>query len=385
VAVAVSDELLAAVAVMVQVLEVVGAVKRPLVLIVPQEADQVTAWLAENCFVAMACSAIVDGVMLSCAGSVIVAVVEAVWPLPSVAVAVMVQEPVVAGAVNRPVLPPIDPHEAFHVAAAVAENWSVAFSATDGFTGAMENALVPNPDSATVCGLLLAESVKLRVAVRVPAATGLNTIVAVQLEDAARLEPQVLLEIAKSAALVPEIAMLLTAIELEPLFVKVADFGAPVFPTATLNQLILDGLAVALPVAVVPVPESATVCGLLLAESVKLSVAVRAPVAAGLKEMAAMQLADAARLAPHVLLEIVKSAALLPVIAMLLTVIAAGPLFVNVADFGAPVCPSDTLTQLILDGLAETLPVAAVPAAVSVSYPSAEWGVPLRSASITVT
>jgi hypothetical protein len=255
----------------------------------------------------------------------------------------------------------------------------------DGLTAKLPAAVVPVPESATVCGLLLAESVKLSLAVRAPVAAGLNKMVAVQLAEAARLAPHVLLEIVKSPALVPVIAMLPSVIAAELPLLSVADNDVPLELVLTLPNARLAGLAVTLPVEAVPVPESATVCGLLLAVSVKLRVAVRAPVAAGLKEMVAVQLANAARLAPHVLLEIVKSAALLPVIVMLLTVIAAGPLFVNVADFGAPVCPSDTLTQLILDGLAETLPVAAVPAAVSVSYPSAEWGVPLRSASITVT
>lgn len=59
----------------------------------------------------------------------------------------------------------------------------------------------------------------------------------------------------------------------------------------------------------------------------KLRVAVRVPVAEGLNRIVAEQLADAARLAPHDLLEIVKSAALAPVIATLLMLIeAAAPL-----------------------------------------------------------
>ena len=45
----------------------------------------------------------------------------------------------------------------------------------------------PIPERVTVCGLLVAESVKVRVAVRVPAAPGLNTIAVEQLAEAARL------------------------------------------------------------------------------------------------------------------------------------------------------------------------------------------------------
>ena len=64
-AVAVFVALLTAAASMVQILDVVGAVKSPLALIVPQEVDQVTDWFAENCLVAMAWSATVDGVMVT--------------------------------------------------------------------------------------------------------------------------------------------------------------------------------------------------------------------------------------------------------------------------------------------------------------------------------
>jgi hypothetical protein len=66
---------------------------------------------------------------------------------------------------------------------------------------------VPIPDRATVCGLLEATSVKARIAMRGPTACGLNTIVAEQLADVARLAAQVVLETAKSAGLAPVMAM----------------------------------------------------------------------------------------------------------------------------------------------------------------------------------
>ena len=53
----------------------------------------------------------------------------------------------------------------------------------------------------------------------------------------------------------------------------------------------LDGLAATIPIEAVPVPESATFCGLLLAESIKLKVAVRVPVDSGLKRIVTVQLA----------------------------------------------------------------------------------------------
>ena len=99
-----------------------------------------------------------------------------------------------------------------------------------------------------------------------------------------------LLEILKSPGSVLVIPMLLILIAAEPLFVSVADFGAPPTPTDTLAQLILEGLTVRLPAGAIPIPERATVCGLLFAESIKLRVAARVPVAAVLKRIVAVQL-----------------------------------------------------------------------------------------------
>jgi hypothetical protein len=113
----------------------------------------------------------------------------------------------------------------------------------------------------------------------------------------------------------------------------------------------LDGLAATIPVAAIPNPESGTFCGLLPAESLKLRVAVRVPVAVGLKRIATVQVALAAKLNPHVLLEIMKSAALAPVSATALIEIESEPPFVNVTDFAAPTLPIATLAQLRLVGL----------------------------------
>ena len=57
------------------------------------------------------------------------ALVNAIWPLPSVAWAVIVQEPGVSGAVKSPVPVPMVPQVVFHVAATVAVNCWLAFSA----------------------------------------------------------------------------------------------------------------------------------------------------------------------------------------------------------------------------------------------------------------
>jgi hypothetical protein len=59
------------------------------------------------------------------------------------------------------------------------------------------------PDSAAVCGELLAESLTESVAVLAPDVVGLKATVMVQLAPAPRLFPQLLKEIRKSDALVP--------------------------------------------------------------------------------------------------------------------------------------------------------------------------------------
>jgi hypothetical protein len=105
---------------------------------------------------------------------------------------------------------------------------------------------------------LVAESVKLSVALRVPTAVGLNVTEALQLVEAARLAPQVLLAIAKSPALVPEIATLLIVIDDVSPFDSVADCDALVDPTDVLANVRLEGVAETLPDPPVPSPISVT-------------------------------------------------------------------------------------------------------------------------------
>jgi hypothetical protein len=125
---------------------------------------------------------------------------------------------------------------------------------------------------------------------------------AVQLAEDARLVPQVLLAMLKSPAFVPDIATpLIVSEELSP-FDSVTVCAAVLDPTAVLANVTLDGLAATVPDAAVPFPLSATVCGLLLAESLKFNVADRAPVAVGAKTIFAEQVADAASEVPQVLL-----------------------------------------------------------------------------------
>ena len=154
---------------------------------------------------------------------------------------------------------PIVPQLAVHVAAALAVNCNVPFMATVGFCGDMVNPDAPPfPETATDCGLPLAESVNRRIALRAPAAVGAKMTFAVQLADAASVGPQVLLKIRKSPGFVPANPMLLIVIEVVPLFFRVTIFCAPLPPTGTDTQLRLDGVTDAVPEEVVPVPVSVT-------------------------------------------------------------------------------------------------------------------------------
>ena len=92
----------------------------------------------------------------------------------------------------------------------------------------------PVPVSATTCGLLPAESVKLNVALRLPAAVGLNRTDAEQVPGAARLVPHDFVEILKSPAFVPVIATLLMLMEEVVPLDSVADFALLVEPTLML-------------------------------------------------------------------------------------------------------------------------------------------------------
>jgi hypothetical protein len=164
--------------------------------------------------------------------------------------------------------------------------------------------LPPVAERVTDCGLLLAVSEIVSVADREPLAVGLNVTATVQLADAARLLPHVLLAIKKSPGFVPVIAMLLIVIEAVVPFFNVAVCEALVEPTLTLPNERLVGLILTAPVPPVATPDSATVCGLPVAESLKFNVAVRVPLDVGANTMLTVQLPDAARLAPQVLLKI---------------------------------------------------------------------------------
>jgi hypothetical protein len=224
---------------------------------------------------------------------------------------------------------------------------------------------LPRPDNATLCGLLLVESLKLSVALRGPDAVGPNTMVAVQELDAARVVPQDLLKMEKSPGLAPLIVMPFMVMAVEPALVSVTTLGPPLLPMATDAHDRLAGDADALPEGANPVPESATVWGLLVAASVRLRVAARVPVAVGVKTMLIEQFADAARLAPQVVPETEKSAGLAPATEMLVMETAVAKPLESVTDWAVLPEPVVVPAKVRLDGPADTLPAAAAPSPLS--------------------
>lgn len=166
----------------------------------------------------------------------------------------------------------------------------------EGETVSAMDELVPVPDKATVSGVEELLLVMVQLAKSAPDAPGLKIRVAVQLAEAARVDPQVVVETAKSEASAPEMPALLRVTEPEVLLVTAMVWALLVPPTLTLPKDKLDGVAVTPPKAT-PRPESATSCGLPEASSVKTNEAVRVPAAVGLKRTVTAQLADGARVA----------------------------------------------------------------------------------------
>src|SRR5215469_13081597 len=215
----------------------------------------------------------------------------------------------------------------------------------------------PTPESETTCGLLVAESTKPRLAMRVPAPLGLNTMLAVQVPEMARVAPQFVLEIAKSDAFAPVTEMLLIVMDAPAAFVRVTDCDGLLAPTEVDGNVRLAGDADAVDVGTTPAPESETTCGLLVAESTKPRLAVRVPAALGLNMMLAVQVPEMARLAPQVVLEIAKSDAFAPVTAMLLMVMEAPAPFVRVTDCDGLLAPTDVDGNVRLAGDADAVDV----------------------------
>ena len=110
-----------------------------------------------------------------------------------------------------------------------------------------------------------------------------------------------------------------------------------------------------------PDPDKVTICGLPLPESANDSVAVRVPLAVGLKTTLAEQLAEAARLVPQVLLLMAKSPALVPPSVTPLMVMDEVVPLLRVADWAELVDPTAVAGKPIAAGDTVTLPPEVLP------------------------
>src|SRR5436190_23135481 len=116
--------------------------------------------------------------------------------------------------------------------------------------------------------------------------------------------------------------------------VRVTFFASLTVPLSSVLLFTLQGASL----VVVPVPDSVTFCGLPAALSLMLTAAVRVPLAVGLNVTLIPQLAPAANELPQVWV-CAKFPALVPVIAMLLMVKIAVPVFLSVTVLAALVVP----------------------------------------------
>jgi hypothetical protein len=182
------------------------------------------------------------------------------------------------------------------------------------------------------------------------------------------------------------------------LFFNVTFLAEPVVPTFVLGKVTLVGASTA---CNSPAPLSDTVCGLLAALSVNVRVPVRVPNAVGVNVTFTLHFLPARNIPVHVFVEIAKS----PTIVMPLIVSVAVPVFTRVTDLAAPVVSMASLPKLsevdesttevvtvnitgvVCVKLPEvpltstgTVPVVAVPLAVSVSVLVSVAGFELKAA-----
>jgi hypothetical protein len=186
----------------------------------------------------------------------------------------------------------------------------------------------PVPLNAILCGLPTAPSVSVADAARAPPAVGVNVTVIVHVALPASDAPQVFV-CAKSPGFVPAKAILVIASAAPPVFVTVTLCVALGEPEIVAANVRVFTESVNAP-TVWPVPAKVTECGLPVASSVTTSDAERAPTAPGVIVTLNVQFADAARVAPQVLVS-AKSAKFVPVIAMFEIFSVAVPVLVSVA------------------------------------------------------
>ncbi len=163
---------------------------------------------------------------------------------------------------------------------------------------ATEEIPTPVPVRVIACEPLPALSLMLTAAERFPAEAGVIVTLIVQLPPAATEVPHVLVW-AKSPGLAPVKPILLTKFNTAlPVLVRVTDCAALVVPRFWLAKTRLE--AFRLTAGPPPVPERLMVCGLPTALSEMFTVAVRLPVAEGVKVTLIVQLPPTARVPTQV-------------------------------------------------------------------------------------
>jgi hypothetical protein len=210
---------------------------------------------------------------------------------------------------------------------------------------------LPVPDSDEVCGLPTALSLTLAVPVLAPLAVGVNVMLILQLLAAANVDPQVVVETAKSP--VVEIVMPVKATAC--LLVRVNTFAAVVVPTVVDAKARLAGVNVAW---AMPVPVRGTDCGLLFALSVIVIAPVRVPVAVGVKFTSILQFLPAASVAPQGFALAIRAKS--PLTVMLPMDNVPLPLLVMVTIFPGAVLPTTTAPQVSEVGDNVTAPLPPV-------------------------
>ena len=163
------------------------------------------------------------------------------------------------------------------------------------------------------------------VAEKLPAEAGVKVTEIAQLAPAARELPQVLVW-AKSEASVPPSVTALIVNDALPVFLSVTDWAAAVVPVSVVKLSELGVSETTGASAATPVPLSAAVWGAPAALSVIVNVAVKLSADAGVKVTAMVQEESTVSELPQ-LLVCLKSAAFVPVMAMLVMASAAVPTF----------------------------------------------------------
>jgi len=184
----------------------------------------------------------------------------------------------------------------------------VAFMAVDGKVRVVGDKLTatvlegaPVPLNATVCPEVPALSAKTISADSAPSRVGLNVTVTAQDALTARVAPQVVVS-EKEATFAPERLTPEMVMGPVPALVRVTAWVAADVATVVEAKVRLGADRLATGVfAARPVPVSAAVCGELAALSAKLTAAVSAPDAAGLKGTVTVQEELTANVAPQVL------------------------------------------------------------------------------------